>query len=108
MHLMDSQGQEMSEVTPAEQLNAKCSRGLRQPIEAASIPGALLKAETVSAVTGLSVATLYRLAKAGKLTPIRMGSRCTRWRAADVTAWIRAQGGDMGGAIARDGNKVAA
>ncbi|MEY8874924.1 MAG: helix-turn-helix transcriptional regulator [Leptothrix sp. (in: b-proteobacteria)] len=63
-----------------------------QPIEAANIPGALLKAETVAAVTGLSVSTLYRLAAKGKLKRVRMGARCTRWRSDDVQAFLATQG----------------
>jgi excisionase family DNA binding protein len=62
-----------------------------QPLEAASIPEALLTTTTACAVTGLSTATLYRLAAAGKLKPVKMGPRCTRWRASDVQAFIAAQ-----------------
>lgn len=62
-----------------------------QPIEAAALPGALLTARTVSAVLGLSVATIYRLAAAGDLKPVRMGPRCTRWRSADVQAFMARQ-----------------
>lgn len=63
-----------------------------QPLEAASIPEALLTTTTACAVTGLSTATLYRLAAAGKLKPVKMGPRCTRWRAADVRAFMASQG----------------
>ena len=63
-----------------------------QPLEAASIPEALLTSKTVTAVTGLSVATLYRLAAAGKLKPVKLAPRCTRWRASDVQAFIAGQG----------------
>lgn len=59
-----------------------------QPLEAANIPNALLTAKTTSAFTGLSITTLYRLAAAGKLKPVKMGLRCTRWRAADVHAFM--------------------
>ena len=63
-----------------------------QPLEAANIPDALLTTPTACAVTGLSSSTLYRLAAAGKLKPVKMGPRCTRWRAADVRAFMAAQG----------------
>jgi prophage regulatory protein len=63
-----------------------------QPLHAAQIADALLKLPTVQALTGLSKTTIYAKAAAGELTPIRMGKRCTRWRSADVTAWLQAQG----------------
>ena len=64
-----------------------------QPLEAFNAPDALLTAATTSAVTGLSVSTLYRLAKSGELVPIKRGARCTRWPAASVRAWLAAQSG---------------
>jgi prophage regulatory protein len=63
-----------------------------QPLQASQIADALLRLSTVQALTGLSKTTLYAKAAAGELTPIRMGKRCTRWKAADVTAWLQAQG----------------
>jgi prophage regulatory protein len=63
-----------------------------QPLHAAQIADALLKLQTVQALTGLSKTTLYAKAAAGELTPIRLGKRCTRWKAGDVTAWLQAQG----------------
>lgn len=70
------------------------TRGINtQPIEAAMLPGALLKMQTVVSVTGLSVATIYRKLAAGKFVePIRLGTRCTRFRAGDVMRWLEAQG----------------
>ena len=62
-----------------------------QPIAAASNPDALLNIKTVSAITGLSAPSLYRIAKRGELVPIRMGTRCTRFRAGDVTDWLRSK-----------------
>ena len=63
-----------------------------QPIEAASHPNALLKIQTVSAVTGLSAATIYRKLAEDKFPcPVRLGSRCTRWKAGDLAAWLAAQ-----------------
>ncbi|MDC8772331.1 helix-turn-helix transcriptional regulator [Roseateles albus] len=67
--------------------------GLAQTLDALQLPDALLKIQTVTQATGLSASTLYRLIAAGKLAePIRMGKRCTRFRAADVRAFIQAQG----------------
>lgn len=63
-----------------------------QPLHAAQIADALLRLATVQAITGLSKTTIYAKAAAGELTPIRMGKRCTRWKAGDVTAWLQAQG----------------
>jgi len=63
-----------------------------QPLHAAQIADALLKKPTVSAVTGLSGSTIDRKTAAGEFPqPVRLGSRCTRWRAGDVTAWLAAQ-----------------
>jgi prophage regulatory protein len=64
-----------------------------QPLQAAQIPDALLKQPTVSAVTGLSASTINRKVAAGEFPqPIKLGKRCTRWRAGAVTAWLAAQG----------------
>jgi prophage regulatory protein len=64
----------------------------QQPLNAAEVADALLRLTTVQALTGLSKTTLYSKAATGELTPIRMGKRCTRWKAGDVTAWLQAQG----------------
>lgn len=63
-----------------------------QPLHAAQIADALLRLPTVQALTGLSKTTIYTLvARLDFPQPIRRGSRCTRWRASDVTAWLQAQ-----------------
>ena len=62
-----------------------------QPLSILEIPDALLNGQTVSTVTGMSQSSLYRMAKRGELVPVRRGNRCTRWRAADVKAWLTAQ-----------------
>lgn len=66
-----------------------------QPLHAAQIADALLKMSTAAAVAGLSEATLYRKAKADPTFPrlVKMGQRCTRIRAGDLTAWLAAQAG---------------
>ena len=63
-----------------------------QPLDAASLPAALLRQPTVTAVTGLSASTIYRKVAARKFPqPVKLGIRCTRWRSADVQAWMAAQ-----------------
>ena len=64
----------------------------RQPLEAARIPGALLDLRTVSAVAGLSQASIYRLVAKGELPLIRLGARCSRVRSDDLQAWLARQG----------------
>jgi prophage regulatory protein len=64
-----------------------------QPLHAAQLADALLRLPTVQAIVGLSKTTIYMLVARGDFPqPIRRGSRCTRWRSADVTAWLQAQG----------------
>jgi prophage regulatory protein len=64
-----------------------------QPLHAAQIADALLRLPTVQAITGLSKTTIYTLVSRNEFPrPIRRGSRCTRWRAGDVSAWLQAQG----------------
>lgn len=63
-----------------------------QPIEAGTLPDALLKVKTVEAMTGLSRPSIYRLLAQCKFPePVRLGRRCTRWPAAAVREWIQAQ-----------------
>ena len=64
-----------------------------QPLHAAQIADALLTLKTASAVAGISEATIYRKAKADPTFPrlVKMGQRCTRIRAGDLTAWLAAQ-----------------
>lgn len=63
-----------------------------QPVSAAENPDALLQINTVSALAGLGRSTIYRLVSEDKFPqPIKRGLRCTRFRAGDVTAWLKAQ-----------------
>jgi len=73
----------------------KAKRSNSQPLHAAHIADALLTLRTASAIAGLSTATLYRRAKDDPTFPrlIRMGARCTRIRAADLTSWLSAKAG---------------
>ena len=65
-----------------------------QPLHAAKIADALLTLKTASAVAGISEATIYRRAATDPTFPklIRLGTRCTRIRAGDLSVWLRAQG----------------
>lgn len=62
-----------------------------QPLHALQVQDALLKLSVVRGVTGLSASSIYRLARRGELVPIKMGARCTRWRAGDVRVWLAAR-----------------
>lgn len=77
----------------ASQAAATPKRHPTQPLQAAQIADALLTLRTASAVAGMSQATLYRKAKADPTFPrlIKMGKRCTRLRAGDLTAWLALQ-----------------
>jgi prophage regulatory protein len=69
----------------------------RQPIEAGTLPDALLKLATVEAMTGISRASIYRrLALDEFPQPVRLGRRCTRWPAATVRDWIQTQQAQAG------------
>lgn len=70
-------------------------RGGPQPLHVAQIADALLKISTAAAVAGVSESTLYRKAATDPTFPklIRMGSRCTRIRAGDLTTWLASQSG---------------
>ncbi|RTD98567.1 AlpA family phage regulatory protein [Variovorax atrisoli] len=71
------------------------SRQARQPLQsldAVRIADALLKVQTVIGVTGLSESSIRRKVAAGTFPkPLKDGIRCTRWRAGDVTQWLRSK-----------------
>jgi len=68
----------------------KLNRGSIQPLHAAQIADALLTLRTASALAGMSPATIYRRAKNDPSFPrlVRLGTRCTRIRAGDLTSWL--------------------
>ena len=78
----------------ASQAAQQGARGKPQPLHVAQIAEALLKMPTAAAVAGMSEATLYRKAATDPSFPrlIKMGKRCTRIRAGELTAWLAAQG----------------
>jgi prophage regulatory protein len=64
-----------------------------QTLETAQDPDALLKPATTAQLSGLSIASLYRKAKTKDFpAPVKLGTRCTRWKAGEVRAWLKAQG----------------
>lgn len=63
-----------------------------QPLQALDLPDALLRLDTLAAATGLSVSTLYRKAAAGELQLVKIGTRCTRVRAAHARHFIESLG----------------
>jgi prophage regulatory protein len=81
--------------TKKEPSNCTPKSRSEQPLHAAQISDALLNLQTVSALSGLGKTTIYLLIKSGALRPIRIGRRCTRFRASDVQAWLRAQGAEV-------------
>lgn len=55
--------------------------------------GGFLRKGQVVTLTTLSGATIWRRVKAGTFPkPLKLSERITVWRAADVQAWIAAQG----------------
>lgn len=63
-----------------------------QTLEVANNPHALLKFPTVCDLSGLSRATIHRLIQKGQFVqPIRLSTRCTRFRAGEVMAWLASQ-----------------
>lgn len=75
------------------QRTTKRRRGInRQPLEVVNQPNALLTKPTVAAVAGISGSTIDRKVAAGLFPrPVKLSARCTRWRAADVSAWLESQ-----------------
>lgn len=74
------------------------SRSPRKPqsIEAIAHPEAHLRLSTVLTLTGLGRSTWYALIAANQAPKgMKFGSRCARWRAGDITAFLakRAQQG---------------
>jgi predicted DNA-binding transcriptional regulator AlpA len=64
-----------------------------QPLAVAQNPDALLTITTSAALIARGVSTLYALAAKDPTFPklIKRGKRCTRIRAGDLTAWLKAQ-----------------
>lgn len=70
-------------------LEASRTTRVHQPLDTASNPAALLRVTTVEALAGLTRSTIYSKVRAGTFPqPVKLGVRCTRWRAADVNSWL--------------------
>ena len=72
-------------------IDPKAKSKSEQPLHAVQIQDALLNLRTLQSLSGLGKTTIYGLIKTGELKPIKLGSRCTRFRAGDVQAWLQAQ-----------------
>jgi prophage regulatory protein len=73
-------------------------RAPAQPIEAASVPGAMLRIATVTAITGLSKRTIYRMMASGEFPQsVHLSARCTAWRQGDVADWLTSLSADVKG-----------
>lgn len=71
----------------------RTKKEITQPLQLLYVDDAQLKLDLVSALTGLSKTTIYdRMADTPPRfpQPIRHGKRCTRWKAADVRAFLEA------------------
>lgn len=78
---------------PTNQVQARKRRIAKpQPLHVAQLEDALLTLKTASSTAGLSQATLYRMAAAGRLKMVKIGARCTRIRAADLRAFMASLG----------------
>ena len=79
----------MNSIATTKRADDEGRRSSQQPIDALALPDALLRIGTVSTVTGLSASSIFRKTAKGDFPArIRMGTRCTRWRAGDVRAWL--------------------
>ena len=54
-------------------------------------PDSLIDIELVSHVTSLSAPTIRRRVKDDPRfpQPVRLGTRCVRWKAGEITAWVQ-------------------
>lgn len=69
---------------------AKHTAHVPQPVSVAENPDALLRFDVVMTLVGFGKSTLFKWSRLGLFpAPVRLGARCTRWRAGDVTAWLK-------------------
>lgn len=55
------------------------------------MPGTLISDKTVAAVLGVGRTKVWLLAQEGKLVPVKLGNRCTRFHADQVLALINGE-----------------
>lgn len=66
-------------------------RNINQTVDALNVPEALLRFQTVTAVTGLSETDVRRRIAAGTFPkPRTLGPKCIRFAAGEVSAWLQA------------------
>lgn len=67
------------------------SRGM--PAQYLLEAGGLLRLPQVLALVGVSKSTWWKLVRDGRAPQaVKIGDRCTAWRAADVSAWLASAG----------------
>jgi prophage regulatory protein len=65
---------------------------------AASVRDVLIRIDSVCAITGLSVATIYRLMSQHKFPrPVKITTTARAWKLGEVTAWVESR--ERGGAL---------
>jgi len=70
---------------------------------AASLREMLLRIETVCAITGLSVPTVYRLMSQGGFPrPVKLTGYARAWKLSDIMAWIDTRERDVTGTASGD------
>lgn len=78
-------------LAPAGNASTKPSRRKpTQPLNIIDVVGAMLMLTTLATLSGQSVSTLYRDAKAGRLKLTKRGTRCTRVTSEDARAYMEA------------------
>lgn len=74
--------------TPTDRGNVS-RKTAAQPLNVIEVQGAQLRLSTLVALSGNSMSTLYRDAKAGRLRLVKRGQRCTRVTAEDARAYLQ-------------------
>lgn len=75
--------------------DSKTKRDKEQPLHAAQIADALLKIQTLQSLCGLGKTSIYARIKAGELEAVRLGKRCTRFRASEVQRFLKSLGQEV-------------
>ena len=74
---------------PLQCKSVAARRKVPQPIEAINHPGAHLRLNVVLSLVGMSRSAWYRLMETKAAPqPLRFGTRCSRWIAADITRFL--------------------
>jgi prophage regulatory protein len=63
-----------------------------EPAQPVTQGDALLSFRKVAATVDLSRSTVYAMMAAGRFPrPVKLSTRCVRWRSSDVSAWVAKQ-----------------